>query len=339
MTTPLVSILMPTLNSERTIEMCLSAIRRQTIDRDLVEILIADGGSKDRTRDIARAHGAIILENPRVLPEYGLNVAMTAARGHYGLMLGSDEVLANEASLATKVKLLSENPLVHNVIFGGFLVPDGYPPISHYVNRFGDPFSFFMHRLDAADIWNELYERFELVREEPDYRIFHLRDDDVMPICDDGHFFRLDYLRTIADPSDLSLIPRLINVMAKEHRQIAVVKNDFMTHYSTADYKTAKAKIEWRIVGNVHHVDSGSVGYASREDLQPSAFRWKKYLFVPYALSVAGPAIDAARLTARYGNAAMLYHLPLAVGAGLSIVKHRALKALGVKVEHRVYGK
>lgn len=339
MTRPLVSILMPTLNSERTIEMSLSAIRRQTLGRDAVEILVADGGSKDRTRAIAASHGAIILENPRVLPEYGLNVAMTAARGQYGLMLGSDEVLTNEASLATKVKLLDENPRVHNVIFGGFRVPDGYPTISHYVNRFGDPFSYFMHRIDAADIWNELEGRFELVRDEADYRIFRLGARDVMPICDDGHFFGLDYLRTIADPSDLSIIPRLINIMTKEHRQIGVVKDDFMVHYSTADYETAKRKIEWRVVGNVHHVDSGSVGYASREELQPRSFRWKKYLFIPYALSVAAPAVDAALLTARYRNLAMLYHLPLAVRTGLSIVKHGALKALGVKVEHNVYGK
>ena len=35
----------------------------------------------------------------------------------------------------------------------------------------------------------------------------------------------------------------------------------------------------------------------------------------------------------------MLYHLPLAVGTGLSILKHSALKALGVKVKHGVYGK
>jgi glycosyltransferase involved in cell wall biosynthesis len=339
MTTPLVSVLMPTLNSERTLEMCLSSIRRQTLGRDEVEILIADGGSKDRTRAIAAEHGAIVLENERVLPEYGLSVAMKAARGAYGLMLGSDEVMLNPTSLATKVRLMEENPKVHNVIPGGANAPEGYPPISDYMNRFGDPFSFFMHRIDATDMWNVLRRRYAVAREEPDYVVFQLDADDVLPICDDGHFFRLDYLRQTADLGDLTIIPRLLNLMAKEHRQIAVVKNDFMVHHSTADYKTAKAKIEWRIVGNVHHTSSGSVGYASREDLQPRAFRWKKYLFIPYALSVAAPAMDAALLTWRYRSPAMLYHLPLAVGAGLSIVKHTAMKALGVRVTHGVYGK
>ena len=339
MTAPLVSVLMPTLNSERTLEMCLAALRRQTIGRDAVEILIADGGSTDRTREIAKQHGAVVLENERVLPEYGLSVAMTAARGHYGLTLGSDEVLTNERSLATKVRLMEENPRVHNVFFGGVKAPLGYPPIVEYSNRFGDPFSYFMHRSDAGNIFNELRTRYRVTREESDYLVIQLEDRDVMPINDDGHFFRLAYLRTIADPADLTIIPRLLNLMAAEHRQIAVVKNDFMTHHSTADYRTLKRKIEWRIVGNVHHVESGSVGYASRENLQPLSFRLKKYLFIPYALSVAGPAVDAAALAARYRNPAMLCHFPLAVGAGVSILKHTVLKAIGIGVKHGVYGK
>ena len=65
----------------------------------------------------------------------------------------------------------------------------------------------------------------------------------------------------------------------------------------------------------------------------------KKYFFIPYSLSVIGPVIDAARMTVRYRNAAMLYHVPLTTFAGLSILKHTALKALGVKVGHGVYGK
>ena len=339
MNKPLVSILMPTLNSERTIDMALAAVRRQTIGKD-VEILVADGGSTDRTREIATAHGATILENERVLPEYGLSVALRAASASYGVLLGSDEVMTNEAALATKIRLLEDNPHVHNVITAGLLNPEGYAPINEYVNRFGDPFSFFMYRVDGGDFWNALQRKYRVVRAEPDYLVFQIGKDDVMPLCDGGgHFFRIDYLRTIANVDDHTVIARLFNLMAAEHRQLAVVKDDFILHHSTAAYRTAKAKIEWRIVGNVHHADSGSVGFASREETQPRSFRLKKYLYLPYALSVGAPALDAALLAIRYRNPTMLYHLPLAVGTGLSILKHKALRALGVKVGQGVYGK
>lgn len=339
MTQPVVSILMPTLNSERTIELCLTAIRRQTLGRDAVEILIADGGSTDRTREIAKQHGAIVLENERVLPEFGLSVALAAARGSYGVFVGSDEVMTNEAALATKVRLMEENPKVHNVTHAGLRTPDGYPPISDYLNRFGDPFSFFMHRLDAGEHFDALRHRYDVIREDPDYVVMQLRKNDVLPIVDGGHFFRLAYLRTIADVRDHTIIARLFTMMAREHRQLGVVKGDLIRHYSATEYKVAKSKVEWRIVNNVHHVESGAVGFIGREQLQPRSFRMKKYLFIPYALSVAAPALDAALLTVKYRNPGMLYHLPLSVGAGLSILKHTALKALGVKVGQKTYGK
>lgn len=319
--------------------MALAALRRQTLG-EAVEIIVADGGSNDRTRAIAEKYGARIVENERVLPEYGLSVAMTAARGRYGVFQGSDEVLTSDTSLAAKVKLLEDNPHVHNVLTSGLRNPVGYPRIGDYVNRFGDPFSFFMHRLDAGDNSHSLGRRYRVVRDESEYLVVQFDDDDAIPIVDGGgHFFRLGHLRRIADLTDHTIVARLFILMAREHRQLGVTKNDFIDHYSTAEYKTAKAKIEWRIVGNVHHAESGSVGFAGREHMQPKAFRWKKYLFIPYALSVGGPAIDAALLALRYRNASMLYHVPLAVGAGVSILKHTALKALGHKVGHGVYGK
>ena len=127
--------------------------------------------------------------------------------------------------------------------------------------------------------------------------------------------------------------------MAHADRLLAVVKDDFTDHYSTAHYRTAKAKIEWRVVGNMHHAELGMAGYANREEAQPSSFRWRKYLFLPYAMSLAGPAVDAAILAVRSGKPGMLYHLPLTVATGLSIVKHGALKVLGIKPTQRVYGK
>jgi len=54
---------------------------------------------------------------------------------------------------------------------------------------------------------------------------------------------------------------------------------------------------------------------------------------------VVAAALNKKRMTVRYRNAAMLYHVPLTTFAGLSILKHTALKALGVKVGHGVYGK
>jgi glycosyltransferase involved in cell wall biosynthesis len=49
----LISVIVPTYNEEQNISTCLQSLSRQTLPRDTYEIIVVDGGSKDRTREIA----------------------------------------------------------------------------------------------------------------------------------------------------------------------------------------------------------------------------------------------------------------------------------------------
>ena len=50
---PIISIIIPTLNEERFLPLLLDAIRQQEAD---CEVIVVDGGSQDRTLEIARDH-------------------------------------------------------------------------------------------------------------------------------------------------------------------------------------------------------------------------------------------------------------------------------------------
>ncbi|MBI2392738.1 MAG: glycosyltransferase family 2 protein [Deltaproteobacteria bacterium] len=86
MTPPFVSIAVPCLNEERYVEACLAALRAQDYPAERLEILVADGGSTDRTREILQT---IVREDPRVrvvdnpgrIQAAGLNEAIRRARG------------------------------------------------------------------------------------------------------------------------------------------------------------------------------------------------------------------------------------------------------------------
>ena len=66
------SIVIPVLNSEKTLGACLNAITAQTLPRGDYEIVIADAGSTDRTLEIARAAGVDrIVPNPLKTGEAG----------------------------------------------------------------------------------------------------------------------------------------------------------------------------------------------------------------------------------------------------------------------------
>lgn len=82
-----VSVLVPVLNEERHIRETVAAMLAQRFDGS-VELLFADGGSSDRTREIllelAQENPQIrVLDNPRRRTASGLNVCLREARGEY----------------------------------------------------------------------------------------------------------------------------------------------------------------------------------------------------------------------------------------------------------------
>src|SRR5258707_54022 len=81
----LVTIAMPAFNEERYIEACIASVQAQDYTGEL-EILVADGRSTDRTRDIlarmAEADPRVkMIDNPERLQAAGLGKLVKAARG------------------------------------------------------------------------------------------------------------------------------------------------------------------------------------------------------------------------------------------------------------------
>ena len=79
---PTVTIAIPVLNEASHIGRCLDAVAAQTY-RDVIEVLVVDGGSTDCTRELVRARGGTVrlLANPRRIQAAALNVALGEARG------------------------------------------------------------------------------------------------------------------------------------------------------------------------------------------------------------------------------------------------------------------
>lgn len=83
---PFVTIAMPCLDEERYIEACLASVLAQDYPADLLEVVIADGGSRDRTRAIVARIAAAeprvsLVENPARIQAAGMNEAIRRAKG------------------------------------------------------------------------------------------------------------------------------------------------------------------------------------------------------------------------------------------------------------------
>jgi glycosyltransferase involved in cell wall biosynthesis len=312
-------------------------VARQSYDARLVEVLVIDGGSTDRTVEIAREFGCRVLHNPRVQPEEAKLLGLSQAEGRYVVFLDSDEVLCDERSIEGKISLLESSKDVKNVITAGLLNPAGYPGINDYTNRFGDPFSYFMYRIDGGDYGKSL-RRYSIAYEDDARLTVRFTERDVLPICDGGgHCFDLSYLKEVADITELALIPVIFNRMAERTAHLGLVKGDFTLHYSTTSVGRYIKKLRWRIIANVHRA-TGTEGFTNRAGSQPRAFQLKKYLFVLYGFSIIWPLIDACCLAVKYRKRAFLLHLPLSCYAAACITFQYILKLCGVNPKLGGYG-
>jgi glycosyltransferase involved in cell wall biosynthesis len=64
----MISVVIPSFNEEERIEGCLKSLHNQTLPRDQYEIIVVDGGSKDKTRDVAERYADILFiqSSPKV---------------------------------------------------------------------------------------------------------------------------------------------------------------------------------------------------------------------------------------------------------------------------------
>jgi glycosyltransferase involved in cell wall biosynthesis len=92
-TEPLVSVIVPTRNSARFLERCLTSIRRQTYSR--IELLVVDNYSTDSTREIAsRWADKVLVHGPERSAQ--VNYGVLNANGEYVYRVDSDFVLGRE---------------------------------------------------------------------------------------------------------------------------------------------------------------------------------------------------------------------------------------------------
>jgi succinoglycan biosynthesis protein ExoA len=100
---PIVSVVVPCYNEESTIRLLLEALYAQTFPRSELEVIIADGRSTDRTRDIIAGYQAehpelyvrVVENRLRSIPA-GLNCAIQAAQGQFIVRLDAHSAPASD---------------------------------------------------------------------------------------------------------------------------------------------------------------------------------------------------------------------------------------------------
>lgn len=98
----MISVIIPTLNAAPRLAECLAALVPAAADGLIVEVVIADAGSKDETLDIAEAMGASVVSSVKGRGPQLIAGASQAKRGKWLLFLHADTVLEAGWEVATR---------------------------------------------------------------------------------------------------------------------------------------------------------------------------------------------------------------------------------------------
>lgn len=125
-----ISVVLAVYNEEDNLKSCLESIK------DLAwEIVVVDGGSKDKTLDIARQFKAKIIQTDNPINFHiNKNIAIDTASGDWVLQLDADEVASRELAEEIKKKIASKSEIFgywiprKNFFLGKFLSKGGQYP-------------------------------------------------------------------------------------------------------------------------------------------------------------------------------------------------------------------
>lgn len=108
----MISIVIPALNEEMALPRTLATLREQ---RGSFEVIVVDGGSSDRTREVAAAEARVRLVSARRGRGAQMNAGARAARGEILMFLHADSVLP-QGSIA----MLNALEAHRDCVWGGF---------------------------------------------------------------------------------------------------------------------------------------------------------------------------------------------------------------------------
>ena len=213
-----VSFVIPTLNAQKVLEDCLKSISRQNFSSSDYEILIIDGGSTDKTIEIAHKYNSIILNNPLKTAEAGKAVGIRHATGKYTCLIDSDNILPNNNWLSQMLIPLEED----EKIIGSEPIEFTYRPKSGLIERYSaliganDPYAFVTGVSDRKNFIDNKWTHLKIDQIDKDkYILIKLEPNNPIPtIGANGTIFRTEFLKNNLKSDylfDIDIISQVIN--------------------------------------------------------------------------------------------------------------------------------
>jgi glycosyltransferase involved in cell wall biosynthesis len=293
---------MPTLNVEALLDNVLSSITRQTYPRDRYEIILADANSKDRTREIAKKYGAIVLDDNGKNMEEGKRLALQHATGDYIVFADADNEFTHPDYLELAIKALEKNPQALGV--ESYYLPS--PKMSSFC-------AYVTHRLHISDVMAWLMSANpRLVARDGETERWTLPDNSLSyPLGANGFVYRRVDLRSVQANEKFQDTHVALFLMKNGKREWLRIRGRGVHHYYV---QTWWGFVKKRRRATVHFLRVQEEMPVNWMKEKPPVPLW---LAAVYCVTFLGPVYHTLRGLLRDGDPCWLWHLPASFGSVL----------------------
>jgi glycosyltransferase involved in cell wall biosynthesis len=304
---PGVSVVIPTLNSDKTIEQCLESISKQDYPKQRIEIIIADGGSKDKTLGIARKFTNKIFHNHLKTGESGKALGFRKSTLEIIAFIDSDNILPGRDWLRRMVE-----PFQDRDIIGSEPISYEYRPEDKLITRYSammgmnDPLCFFLGNYDRLNqLTGKWTDMPHCEQDKGGYIKIKLHPGKIPTIGANGFMIRRKNLDRFSGDDYLFDIDVLQDLVKNNHDiRVAKVKVGII-HIFSGSISTFMNKQRRRIKDNSYYERIGLRNYPWKKMDYKKLFR-----FVFYTVTTVPLVYQAIHGWVRKRDNAWVFHIP-----------------------------
>lgn len=302
---PKVSFIMPTLNAADIVENCLQSIARQTYPRDRYEILLADAGSTDGTREIAKRYGATVLDDQGRNMEEGKRLALSHATGEYIVFVDADNEFTHPDFVELAVNALAINPQALGV--ESYYLPSSkmssFCAYLTYLLQISDPVCWLMSVEPRLVSVEGEVERWTLPPGTMAY-----------PLGANGFVFRKDDLDAVRAQQHFQDTHVALHLMQAGKREWLRIRGRGVHHYYV---QTLWGFVQKRRRAMVHFMNVRRESQLTWIEQKPPVPGWLACL---YCVTIVGPLYHTVVGLIKDGDLRWLWHLPASLASILGMV-------------------
>jgi glycosyltransferase involved in cell wall biosynthesis len=303
---PKISLITPTRNAAVLLENLLQSVARQDYPRARIEMLVCDAFSNDGTREVARRHGAVVLDDPGADMEEAKRVAVAKATGDYVVFADADNEFTHPDFLRLAVEALSKNPQalgVESLYLPSAKMSSFCAYVTHLLH-ISDPIAWLMTVKPVRVAAEGEVERWTLPPGTFAY-----------PLGANGFVFRRADLEAVRAREQFQDTHVAMHLMRAGKREWLRLSGRGVHHYYVQDLWPGFLQKRRRAIAHYLNVQRKTgVNWSKEKPRVPAGWAWL------YALTVIGPLWHTVVGLARTGDGRWLWHVPASFVSALGTV-------------------